>query len=404
MPPTTRPAPIWLMGLGNLPFGFFSGILVVTAPQILAAQHVPGGRIASIMAVVISAPLWIFWISPILDVRFSRRWYATAFAALAALTFALALLLQTHIDLLQWLLFLGFGSISLSSYALGGWLATLVRHEDEGKLSAWNQGCSFGGGGLMAILTEELLRVMPLRPAALLLGVIVLLPTLIYLRMPAPGPDRKLARESFGGFFRAILQVIVRRETLIALALFLLPSASFSLTNILGGLGNDFHATPRIVAAVGGFGVSFAGILGCTLFVPLSRIAPLRPIYLGIGIVGSLFTAGLLLLPHSTLTFCIAMIGENIFQSMAFSAAIAIAFETIGRDNPLSATQFSLFVVASIVPLVYMEVLDGHGYASHGLPGAFLTDAVCGLTACLLLTVILYRFTKPRPSASLEAA
>ncbi len=398
MTETQRTAPIWLMGLGNLPFGFFSGILVVTAPQILAAQHVPGGRIATIMASVISAPLWIFWISPILDVRFSRRWYATAFAALAAISFTLALLLQSHIALLQALLFLGFGAISLSSYALGGWLATIVQHEDEGKLSAWNQGCSFGGGGLMAILTEELLRVMPLRPAAILLGTFVLLPTWIYLRMPAPGPDRKLARESFGGFFRAILQVIVRRETLIALALFLLPSASFSLTNILGGLGNDFHATPRVVATIGGIGVSVAGILGCTLFVPLSRIAPLRPIYLGIGIIGSLFTAGLLLLPHNTTTFCIAMLGENVFQSMAFSAAIAIAFETIGRDNPLSATQFSLFVVASIVPLVYMEVIDGRGYESHGIPGAFLADAICGLAACLVLTFILYRFTKPRPT------
>jgi PAT family beta-lactamase induction signal transducer AmpG len=404
MPSTIRTAPIWLMGLGNLPFGFFSGILVVTAPQILAAQHVSGGRIATIMATVISAPLWVFWISPILDVRFSRRLYATALAAIAALSLTFALLLQTHIVLLQALLFVGFGTISLSSYALGGWLATIVQHEDEGKLSAWNQGCSFGGGGLMAVLTEELLRVMPLRPAAVLLGGIILLPALIYLRMPAPGPDRKLARESFGGFFRAILQVIVRRETLIALALFLLPSASFSLTNILGGLGNDFHATPRVVASVGGIGISLAGILGCTLFVPLSKIAPLRPIYLGIGIVGALFTAGLLLLPHNTVTFCIAMLGENIFQSMAFSAAIAIAFETIGRDNPLSATQFSLFVVASIVPLVYMEVIDGRGYEWRGLTGAFLADAICGIAACLLLAFILYRFTKPQPAPATEAA
>jgi PAT family beta-lactamase induction signal transducer AmpG len=401
MTPTPRTAPIWLMGLGNLPFGFFGGILVVTAPQILAAQHVSGGRISTILATVISAPLWTFILSPILDVHFSRRWYATVFAALAALSFTLALLFQVNVVLLESLLFLGFASICFSANALGGWLAGIVAHEDEGKLSAWNQAASFGGS-LIAVLTEELLRVAPLRPAAILLGVLVMLPTVIYLFMPAPGPDRKLARESFGGFFRAIWQTIGQRKTVLALALFASPAASFALTNYLGGLGNDFHASPRLVTYVGGIGISLAGILGCFLFVPFSKRFPLRPIYLGIGIAGSVFTSSLLVFAHTSASFCAAVLGENLFQAMAFSAAVAINFETIGRDNPLAATQFSLLSIATQLPLVYMEVIDGRGYEWRGVTGAFLADAACGILACLLMAYILHRFTTPRAASFIE--
>lgn len=69
--------------------------------------------------------------------------------------------------------------------------------------------------------------------AAALLGAIVLLPTAIFLVMPAPGPDRRLAAERFMQFNREVLALLRRREVLIALLLFVTPCSSFALTNIL---------------------------------------------------------------------------------------------------------------------------------------------------------------------------
>ncbi|MDQ9783495.1 hypothetical protein, partial [Serratia marcescens] len=42
--------PTWLMGLGFLPQGVNGAILLVTVPQLLAANHVPEIHIATITA------------------------------------------------------------------------------------------------------------------------------------------------------------------------------------------------------------------------------------------------------------------------------------------------------------------------------------------------------------------
>jgi PAT family beta-lactamase induction signal transducer AmpG len=369
-----RTAPIWLMGMSNLSFGFYAGFITVPLPQLLAAQHVPEARIASITATVFSGGIAVFLLGPMLDVRFSRRWYATLFAALAALCLTAGLLYSTHLEALQVLMLLGFASAQLCTNALGGWLATIVHHHDESKLSSATWAATFAG-----------------------IGLIVFAPTSIFLLMPSPGPDRRLARESFSKFFKEVLAIVRRREVLIALALFASPCASFALTNTLGSLGNDFHASARVVSVVGGSGLSLAGIFGSLLFTPLSKFLRLRPLYLAIGCVGAVFTASLLLLHHSPVTFSIAMVGENIFQALAYTGITAISFETIGRNNPLAATTYGLFNASSLIPLIYMQLIDGRAYTSHGVTGTFLADATLSLVACALLVLLLKFLHRTQP-------
>ncbi len=393
-------APIWLMGMSNLSFGLFAGFITLSLPQLLAAQHVPEARIATITATVFSGGIWVFVLGPMLDVRFSRRFYATLFAALAGICLTLALLNRTHLALLELLMLIGFASAQLCTNALGGWLATIVHHHDESKLSSWTWAATFAGNGLMAILAGELVRALPLQLAAPLLGIIVFIPTAIFLVMPSPGPDRRLARESFTRFSSEVFAVIRRRQVLIALALFASPCASFALTNTLGSMGNDFHASERMVSLVGGAGLSLAGIFGSLMFVPFARLLPLRPLYLAIGAAGALFTTSLLLLHHTPATFGIAMVGENIFQALAYTGITAISFETIGRNNPLAATQYSLFNAASLIPIIYMQVIDGRAYSWHGVTGSFLADALFGLLACALLGFLLHLLRTPQPHLS----
>jgi hypothetical protein len=90
-----------------------------------------------------------------------------------------------------------------------------------------------------------------------------------------------------------------RREVLIALVLFVTPCSSFALTNILGGLGGDFHASARVVSLAGGAGAVFPGILGCLLFPIVARRLPLRLFYLANGMLGCLFTLSLILIPQA---------------------------------------------------------------------------------------------------------
>jgi PAT family beta-lactamase induction signal transducer AmpG len=377
------------MGLTNSVFGMYGGIVLISVPQLLSMRHVPETTVAAMTAVMVSPGFWAFLVSPVLDVRFSRRWYSAASALMAAALLVAALLNLDHLALVEGLLVAGYFFANLYQSALGGWLASITTTAQENKLSSWVTIGNLGGGGAMAVATGELTRTLSPGAAAILLGGVIVLPIVVFPLMPAPGPDRRLAAESFSQFFGDILSLVRRREVLIAIVLFIAPAATFSLTNFLGGIGDDFHASTHFVSLVGGGGVLMGGIAGCLLFRLIDRLLPLRFLYLAIGLVGSLFTLVLLLLPRTPAVFAVAFVGENVFQGLAITTSVAIAFETIGRRNPLSATTFCLLISAYNIPITYMLFIDGWGYGKQGVAGSFGADALLGVVASVLLGALL---------------
>lgn len=395
-----RLPPVWLMGLANATMGFSTGLVFFVLPQLMAADHVPEGRIAAITAIAFSPNFWSVLVAPMLDVRFSRRWYATVLAALAGLSVTAALLTLQHHLLLELAMGVNTFSVVLSSSALGGWLSGVVNHDDKNLLSKWMNIALVSGTGISSVLGGELVRLLPIQIAALLLGALVFLPASIFLLIPAPGPDRRLASESFAQFNREVLSLFRRREIVVVLLLFLVPCSTFALPNLLGGLGADFHASARLISLSGGIGAFFPGILGCAVFPFIARRIPLRFFYLANGILGSIFTLSLIVLPHVPLTFGLALFGEFLFQAVAFSIQIGIVFEAIGRDNPLAATTFSFLTAATNIPVTYVLLMDGRSYAAGGIRGIFLTDAAIGIGTCILAGLLLARFDRRRSDMS----
>lgn len=411
-------APIWLMGLSNATFGLAGGFIVLPLPQMLAAEGVPEIKIAAISAACFSPGFWVFLLGPLLDIRFSRRWYATAFAILSGIGMTVAVLLRGHLLLLEVALMLAYAAAVLSSNALGGWLAGVVpcMAAEDGdsaqhlgaSLSAWTQVAVFIGNGLMAGFAVEGIHRLPLMLIAPLLGALVMLPAAIFPWIPMPAaaashtqiPLRHQVRDGFIKLFRELGALLKRQEVLLALLLFLAPTGSFALSNQLGGVAQDFHATEAFVSHMGGIVLAVAGAAACLLLPILARrIRPL-PLYLIIGITGSSFTLLLLMLPHSPFTFAVAFLGENSVQALSFTAAVAICFATIGKDNPLAATQFSLLTSATVLPILYMGVLDGRVYGAHGLVGMYLADGALSLAACLVIAALMWRLARQHAASS----
>ena len=396
-----RAVPLWLMGMTNAPFGMYGGILVISVPELLNARHVPEATISAMTAITISPGFWSIVASPMLDVRFSRRWYSTVTVMFATVLLSLGLLCLDDVVLAGTLLVTGFFAANLYQSALGGWLSSIIAPEERSALSVWVTIANISGGGAMAIIAGEVMqRYSPVAAVMTLGAVLLALPIAVFPWMPAPGPDRRLASESFRQFFAEVVGVVRRPQVLLAIAMFVTPASSFALTNLLGGLGSDFRASPHFVGAVGGAGVLFAGIAGCLVFPLIDRLLPLRYLYLAIGVVGAVFTLGLVLLPRTPLAFAAALIGENVFQSAAITTSIAIAFETIGQRNPLAATTFSVIVSVLNIPNTYMVVVDGWGYAWRGVDGSLLIDAGAGLAACSLLAVLLRYLSMRRRAAA----
>jgi hypothetical protein len=62
---------------------------------------------------------------------------------------------------------------------------------------------------------------------------------------------------------------------------------------------------------------------GFWTFLVIQRLLPLRFLYLMIGVVGSLFTFALIMLPRTPTVFALAFIGEDVFQGLAITTSVA---------------------------------------------------------------------------------
>lgn len=391
------------MALTNLSYGLYGGAVAFAVPQLLGNRHVPEGEIAGLTAVAFSPSFWSFLFSPVLDVRFSRRWYAMALALFSALTLVVAFLNLDRLAVLETVLTAGFFAAYLYQSAVGGWLSSITSGEEEKTVSVWMTIGNVGGFGVMAIGCNQIVRHLSPMAVALVLGVSILLPTILFPFMQAPGPDRRLASESFPQFFGDLVSLVKRREVLVAIVLFAAPAATFSLTNFLGSRGGNFHASPGFVGLVGGIGVAAGGIVGCLVFPALSRLMQMRPLYLVVGAVGAVCTLGLIALPHVPLSYAVILITENLFQSLAITTSIAVTFETIGRDNPLASTTFCFVTSAYGVPISYMLYVDAFGFAHGGIRGSMATDAIAGLVASAALGGMLLWLARRPKRATVEA-
>src|SRR5262249_42641370 len=217
--------------------------------------------------ITISPGMWSIVASPMLDVRFSRRWYSTVTAVVATVLLSLGLLCLDDVVLAGALLVTGFFAANLYQSALGGWLSSIIAPEERSTLSVWVTIANISGGGAMAVLAGEVMqRYSPVTAVTVLAAVLLVLPVAVFPFMPAPGPDRRLASESFRQFFAEVVGVVRRPQVLLAIAMFVAPASSFALTNLLGGLGSDFGASAHFVGAGGGAGGLFPRIPGCLGF------------------------------------------------------------------------------------------------------------------------------------------
>ncbi len=396
MNPQSRVPALWILAVPVMTFGMMGGFIIVTLPQMLAAQGVPGGHIAVAVAIIISPGFWIFLLAPFLDVRFRRRTYALVFGFLAIAATAFTVLHHSSQGKVEAVMLIGYISLALYGAAQGGWTGSLIDKEQDSRLGAWVTVCNIGGGGAGILLSGYLTEHLSPAHAAAIIFAVFLAPMAVFPLIPAPPPDKTLAGESFLRFSREVVSLLKRREVLVALILFTLPSASFALTNVLGGIGKDFHASPGLVSIFGGAGSILAGIFGCSLVPAMARKFPLRPLYLVIGMVGAGFTLSLLLLPRAPSTYGLAFLGENIFQAAAFATGFAVIYEVIGPGNPLAATIFALLSASMNFPIDYMEVIDGRGYDWRGVTGAFLADALISGAVCVLLWFVLFRVLRVR--------
>ena len=389
--------PVFVLGLGWAPVGLGCAITFMAIPQLLASQNIAPDRIASLTAFAVAPGFIAFLFGPLLDWRLKRKTYAIGFYLLGAVLLAAALLSTANLTLLAALEFFAQLSLTIGSVALGGWFSALVPKEKSGALGAWFTVWNIGMSGAAAMVTVPLIRTTSLGLGAGVIALWTAAPVLLLALLPCKPADKRLARESIRAFSGDVAAILKSKLVLWTLLIFVSPVASFTLVNLLGGLGNDFKTPEATVSLLLGIGGVIAGIFGSLAMPVIERWITPRFLYLWIGLIGAAFSLVIALLLHSAASFAFAVLIENIGQAAGFSVAYAIMLRTIKADDPLAATQFALMNSAICLPLTYMQVLDGQGYALSGVKGAFLMDGAVSALVCMILFAIFTLLKKRIP-------
>lgn len=401
----SQPAPpAWLIGTGTLTFGLVAGFIITALPFLLSKAGVSVDRIATVSATAMSPTFWAFLVTPLIDVGFTRRWYAFAMTIAAALSLASALwwFAPGRLSLVTALLLVAELAVVLQASAVNGWISEFVPDTQRGKVGGWTNAANLGGGALGSMLIMWSATYFSFRTLGVLIALAVIASALVLLRFPEPAKPVLALGQIFGGTFRSVVQTSRQPQVLTGFLLFLAPASCVAAINLFSGLGNDFHASSDRVVWVTGAGAAIASAIGSVFGGYIADRINRGVLYIIGGALAGICALTIAWTLHTQAAFTIGVLIYNGIAGVSYAAFTALSLELVGIRNPTAATQMGLFAAASNGAIVYMTWVDGQGYRLFGVHGLFLVDGLASIGAALPLLLFL-RWRAQKARASVEA-
>lgn len=414
---TPSPLPPWLAGVLYSASGSMNGFVAVALATLLTEKGVSNAREATIVALVLTPSYLSFLLTPLVDCGTSRRVWAMLLAVVGALCLGVSVLLVgaasangghgTGANLLIATLFLGYLATQLYSSTIGGIISNLMAPSQQSAAGAWLNIAYLGGTGLCGSLAVWELQHLSLRTAALVVPLPILLSASPLLVTAKENRIPRRVADTMRDLGRDLLATARQRSYLFALLVFIVPSATFAMQNLFGGIGRDFGASDSLTGWVSGVGLALACIVGAALGGPLSNRIDRRLLFIAPAMVAG--AASLLMVAalhdrwRTAPVFVVGVCFYNVMAGINYTATSALVFQIVGRDNPLSATQYSISIAACNVAIAAAVALDGRGSNLpgrwSGAAGELLVDAVLSLVLGTLVLLLVRRFGGgfPRP-------
>jgi PAT family beta-lactamase induction signal transducer AmpG len=393
--PPARRLPVWAMGLANMPTGFVYGFISTAMGILLVSRGVSVSRVGAISAIAFSPSFWAWLLSPVLDVRFTKRTYAFLLVVLAALFLGVAVVSIGNLTVFTVALTASCTAVVLYSSAVGGMAPDIVADSEYDTMSAWFNIANLGAAGVFGALAIVLVRLLPLYTAALLMILLVTAPSLLLIYFPEPRQPEGRLRENFVSMLRSLRRVLSEGRIWVGLSMFLLPVGAFALTNLFSSMGADFHASERTVTGLNGPAVAVACSLGCLLAIPLCKRMSRRSVYLLAGVGAAIAAIAMGLAPHTVAVYAVGLLAYNFAQGFNYASFTALELEIIGPQNALSGTMIAMLSASINAPISLMTWVDSSIHDNHGLRAMLFVDAGASLvTAGLLVLVVLPLFDR----------
>jgi PAT family beta-lactamase induction signal transducer AmpG len=371
-----------------IPYGFTNAVSTILMPYLLRKNGIPVDQIAGVVAISVLPAIWYFLWSPLADAGL-RRSTCILLSAIAAAVAGAAAILGVHgpLPLLTLLLFLANAFSGLLGSANGA-LLTVMPESLRGRAAGWYQAGNLGGGAIGGGMVIWLADNAALSVVAVAIAAATVLPALAVFLIDEPAPVPRAVGPLLRGLFIDLREVFLARRTWLGLVFFLSPVGSAGISNLISGVGPDYHASGTVVLWATGIAGGLLQAGGCFIGGYAADRMNRMVAYALAGILAAIFGTYLALGPATSFTYAAGYSAYAISAGFAYSVYTALVLDVVGRRRHAAAAAYSTLNAAGNVPIAYMTWLDGVGYKHWGARGLMATDAVGNGAFALILLLI----------------
>lgn len=365
-----------------LPYGISSGFVSITLPFFLTKAGFSVAAAGAIVAVGVSANLWLFLWGPLADLTFTpKRWYLIGLTTGAAAIFALSLLpfQQSAAALLTVVVFVSQVATTLVILPLGGLMAHTVPSDRKGRAAGWYQAGNLGGNGVGGGAGVWLGAHMSKELAGSVLGIAMLLSAVaLYVasdvRIVSPGESfrsrmRLLARD--------LLAMVKMAIPLLTIFLVASPIGAGAMNNLWSAVADDWRASADVVALVTGVLNGIVAAIGCVLAGWIVDRFGRWWAYFGFGTALAFVAIAMAALARTPLVYEVGVLIYSFFVGAGYAAYSAMVVHAIGKG--VASTKYAFCQSLGNLPVVYMTALNGYVHDKFGPGWMLMSEALAAI-------------------------
>jgi PAT family beta-lactamase induction signal transducer AmpG len=386
--------PPWLFALAGTPYGVVGSFAGQVMPYVTEQAGIQLDAIGWYGALLLVPPVVQFLYAPIVDIGPRRKHWLVIVAVLGAafLTASCMMPLPAHTTA-----FLAFAVAAqlisgLVGSCCGGLMASAMPDDLRGKASGWYNVGNLSGGGLSASVAIWMVG-HKLDPSIIgaTLGAMMILPAVAVLWIDEPARPPASARAVFRETLGDVRRVLFSKSGLTGIALCVSPVGTSALVNYFSGMSKPYGASPDTVAAVTGFGNVLLTAVGAGIAGYLCDRFNRRAMYLLSGTMTAVCGIVMALSPRTELTYAVGVATYALVTGFCYSSFTATVLETIGKAGRAAATQYSLFVAAGNLAILYVGLIDTRFDKAHGVEGVIASDATLNIVGVVILAIVFWR-------------
>ena len=355
---TTKPFTLFFL---LLPYGISTGFASITLPFFLTRAGFSVASAAAIVALGVSANVWLFCWGPIVDLTLTpRRWYLLAVVVAAATLFLLGIIpfQQNAIAFLSAMVLISQIAVAFVVLPMGALMAYTVADDAKGRAAGWYQAGNLGGngigGGLGVWLGVHFSK--EIAGATLALAMIAAAAAIYFaadFRITAGFGFRERIRLTG----RDVLAMVRSAIPLLTLVLITSPIGAGAMNNLWSAVASDWHAGANMVALVTGVLNGIVCAFGCLLG---GWVADRFGRWWSYFVFGCALAATAIIMsfvPWTPNSFALGVLVYAFFVGTGYAAYSALVVHAIGRG--VASTKYALCQSLGNIPVAYMTAFNG---------------------------------------------